>query len=74
MNHVVRRWGPFVLVRTDEGFVWTVPVPGGDAWYWHPDRGHFTSRPCAVPTAERAARGLRPGARDVTAGLRQPAP
>ncbi len=58
MNRIIRRQGNLALVCSDDGYAWTVSVPGGDEWFWHPDEGQFTARPCANPTPDRASIGL----------------
>ncbi len=59
MKEVVERRGSLALVRSGGGFVWTLPLPGGDVWYWHPDEKQWTVRPCVSPSPERAAEGLK---------------
>ncbi len=62
MRQIMRRRGRFVLIRSEEGYSWTMPGPEGIPWYWHPDKSHWTGRPCARPTPERASEGLNPDA------------
>lgn len=58
MRQIVRRLGRFALVRSEAGFAWTMPGPEGLPWYWHPDKAHWTGRPCSSPTAVRASVGF----------------
>ena len=58
MSQVVERRGALALLRSDGGFAWTLPVSGDEVWYWHPDQGRFTLRPCVCPSPDRASEGL----------------
>ncbi len=67
-ERVVAHRGLFVLVRSGEGFAWTVPGPEGEPWYWHPDESQWTARPCASPSPERASAGFNPDALHAASG------
>jgi hypothetical protein len=62
MTHTIKHCDRFDLVQLEEGFVWTMPGPEGDPWYWHPDKAQWTALPCARPSPEQASVGLNPDA------------
>jgi hypothetical protein len=68
MENVIRRCGRFTLVRTEEGFFWSLTSRGGQQWFWHPGTRQWTER-CECSRTERAATaGLDPSALPGTSG------
>ena len=58
MNEIVMQRGHFTLVRTDEGFSWTLAGPDGARWYWHPGEAQWTACPVSSPSPELASARL----------------
>jgi hypothetical protein len=57
-GRVIRTCGRFVLVKTQQGFYWTLTEAGG-MWHWHADTGEWSAyRAHAHSTAEEATIGL----------------
>jgi hypothetical protein len=57
-DRVIRNCGRFALVRTTEGFCWTLTEAGG-MWHWHPKTREWSVCPATFhPTEEEATAGL----------------
>jgi hypothetical protein len=70
MDQVIQQSGPFKLLKSEQGFAWTLLSVAGVRWYWHPQTQEWTPGPHGSTTPEEASVGFRADAPFSEASLR----